>query len=1094
MNIMTKSFRFFCIVVLLVFIREDIFSQFCGTNSIDSIPISEMPWYDNHLFIDSVENNLPPNVFTPDGFESVNRSSGQLPDHISIPVILNFYYDQGTAPVNDELIQQQFDLVNDIYRNNELNIFFYPMCVNHEFDLPGHAHINLIDLPFLPDLSSCLGDNVIEVFVPETAWKNIFLPPPFDCIIIDRLNFFAGSMTFAHELGHKMGLLHHTHFGFGNGNAASTIANDRCILESVDRNRKYSFFDGWGCLATINNFLTNVFNLNNPIKVGKICNKTADGLCDTNADPTLTATIPSNVSRVFVGGESVCFLNDDSLNDPWSDVYNPTANVIDIESFETNAHNLMSYSTDACYSFLSRSQRIIIADKATQYESTIPSRADLYEPDDIGELADRRPLELNSLQTHSIHAIDCATAVYDELPSQVPLPVGVAIELCEARFDPADWLMIDVNMIDPVSRLEIVVSDCGTENNPVDEVLVFTRDGMGNLVQENVLFRNEGGDRIFEIDLDCGAITTDLLVQVVPNEDEAGLYNIELREQDEIVVAGFDQNTICPGDVLSVSGFPAGSTISWTIPSGSGVSISTTSGSSTTVTGIAGGATNYQIEVEINNGGCLRTITKDFDPPLSGSNFSLQELRIGCIGSGDNFENAGIYSISPIPQGGVDWQVSNGTIIHESNHRVFVIPNSLMGVYVTANLVDDCDDSMNVSSSFAVTLCEQFCVDGATITQSLTGCSARVNLTPTQNMQGQYNYFITDAAKLRMMEVKENQTSTLFDIDLSQYTRGDYLLHTFCHNEGYSETGFKVKKDTLCDFSIERLSDCDFTSNANSCPAGTRSFWLSPESDTIRLDTIRNADIDGIWTAVVIGNDGCSIEMDSIHVNNCEIELPTTVCDNINSQSSGSGDWSGTYTSDGNGELHIEFYTASVPDELEVLVNGILLANSGDYSSNLCHPDYGTCIGTVNYGCGNDYIVDIPVSYGDEIDVNVYGNTCGGSYTYWSLTATCSSPNNVSGGNEVAARNRNIDDVDWDGELVVYPNPASEKINVYFQNHKGVNTNIEIFDHSGNVVHSASSNLGFLEVNTQNYLDGLYFVKLNNKRAQRTSKIFIAHK
>ena len=232
---------------------------------------------------------------------------------------------------------------------------------------------------------------------------------------------------------------------------------------------------------------------------------------------------------------------------------------------------------------------------------------------------------------------------------------------------------------------------------------------------------------------------------------------------------------------------------------------------------------------------------------------------------------------------------------------------------------------------------------------------------------------------------------------------------------------------------------------------------------------------------------GCDLGDVSTIVSGCEIPLDPQLCSNINGGASGYGNWSANYVSNGNGVLSFDFYTATVPDQLIVTVNGNVVADSGNYSSSRCSTSYAGCNGTVNPGCGSDFLVDIPVSYLDDINVTVFGNTCNAQGTYWSLDAFCDS--NFKGGH-TANRSDRPDDAHFFTDIAVFPNPTRDVFTVTLPDNRSYD--MSIINTIGEIVYRTSKVTGEKTVSTKDFGVGVYLVTLQNVETGKiTSKKII---
>lgn len=287
-------------------------------------------------------------------------------------------------------------------------------------------------------------------------------------------------------------------------------------------------------------------------------------------------------------------------------------------------------------------------------------------------------------------------------------------------------------------------------------------------------------------------------------------------------------------------------------------------------------------------------------------------------------------------------------------------------------------------------------------------------------------------------------------------------------NTIYEQCGDKVTAYTpsSCDLTYE-LDDAE-------CENLISPFWVDPLGSVYYERDLDNVQLDGMWYLFM--SERCPIAIDSIVVENCEIPLDDDICNDININSSGDGDWSASYISSGNGNITFIFGTRSVPDRLTISINGSVIDDSGNYSSNTCDDTYGTCIGTVNYGCGNHYIVDIPLSYNDVLNVDVYGNTCNLSGTEWELSTLCNS--NYTDNTPLLDRARHNDGTDDDNVTSIhyYPNPVSYELSIKSFGEITPNM-VQVIDNTGRIIREIYITDFIMIVNTNDLTPGIYMFK-----------------
>ena len=78
-------------------------------------------------------------------------------------------------------------------------------------------------------------------------------------------------------------------------------------------------------------------------------------------------------------------------------------------------------------------------------------------------------------------------------------------------------------------------------------------------------------------------------------------------------------------------------------------------------------------------------------------------------------------------------------------------------------------------------------------------------------------------------------------------------------------------------------------------------------------------------------------------------------------------------------------------------------------------------------------------------------------------------------------------------EILFYPNPANDILNIELKSEESLNTQIEILDFEGNMFFNEKTNNSKKEINTSNIKAGLYILKITNKNINHTETIIINH-
>lgn len=193
-------------------------------------------------------------------------------------------------------------------------------------------------------------------------------------------------------------------------------------------------------------------------------------------------------------------------------------------------------------------------------------------------------------------------------------------------------------------------------------------------------------------------------------------------------------------------------------------------------------------------------------------------------------------------------------------------------------------------------------------------------------------------------------------------------------------------------------------------------YWIDPDGETLTDQSIDESDLkNGEWKLVL--DSKCETTVDSVEFY-CPLE---ELCDNINTSVSGRGNWSDLFISDGIGILNLNFYTQSVPDRLNVRINGELVVDSDNYSSLLCKAIHCNEV----LGCGEDFNIDVPVNLNDEIDIEVIANPCMASSTNWNLTTTCD-------GTLISRGRQSQKEFIYEEVVTYFPNPTKGILNIEY--------------------------------------------------------------
>lgn len=74
--------------------------------------------------------------------------------------------------------------------------------------------------------------------------------------------------------------------------------------------------------------------------------------------------------------------------------------------------------------------------------------------------------------------------------------------------------------------------------------------------------------------------------------------------------------------------------------------------------------------------------------------------------------------------------------------------------------------------------------------------------------------------------------------------------------------------------------------------------------------------------------------------------------------------------------------------------------------------------------------------------------------------------------------------------VLITPNPASDKVNIYFDNNNR-NVKIELFDHAGRLVNIQHSRLSHATINTSSFSKGTYILRITDEKNVITRKVIV---
>lgn len=140
-------------------------------------------------------------------------------------------------------------------------------------------------------------------------------------------------------------------------------------------------------------------------------------------------------------------------------------------------------------------------------------------------------------------------------------------------------------------------------------------------------------------------------------------------------------------------------------------------------------------------------------------------------------------------------------------------------------------------------------------------------------------------------------------------------------------------------------------------------------------------------------------------------------------------------------------------------------------------------------------------TYTLHFQVDVYGNTILSSQN-------CPTPVNPNSGSKISTQNidyyiinissaTGISENNFVQNLSIFPQPASEQLNISFNSNTSEQLNLKLFDITGKIIlqqtFKSVSGQNHFNINTSDLENGIYMITLGNEQHSITNKILIAH-
>ncbi len=743
--------------------------DYCTTPDMDTTAFKQLPWYGNEEYLDNILDSVgyPP----PDPVVRVE----QVGVRYRIPLVFWVYNNGAGTDQNmpgDDDIQITVDSVNAIHRRSGTGFRYYIPC-NGIRRVNSDRYVNIRDYETVdPIFMRGSGSNFVKGAINiHVARNNVGMYNPVsDAIFVQRRDVIEARAraTVAHEIGHAMGLLFHTHqFQVFRDNPFFGNAIERQFVEPVDHSRRR-------------------FSIVRLRQV-RICSITGDGLCDTPADPRLDGDPGGNYDDInppcdpYFGTES----------DPWGDRYdNPPAG-----SLPPDPANVMSYGR-RCRTIFTRDQIAVMVHRVERglyrhFKNGYKSQDvvfDTFEPNNSAEQG--RNIPLNSPEELTFHKSYRRTGS------------GVAYNLGSNQYDgcDVDWIWFRSSG----GNIRIETSGVSGQTNADTELRLYnassnssTNPGtVGSLITSN----NNGGSGNFSRIIRNLPAGTNYFVEVINRSPNVtGYYTLEVSTCPVPPNPSINgPNEVCNSNttyqVIGSSGLP----VRWQVTGNLAIVSGATS---TTVTIRSTGSGGGQIDVEVGTGICtVSALPKNVQsggapgrPNINGPN---------SISFNNSFPPSIPFTIgNPVNGITYEWRVSGGTITATSSNTREIAVTPTCGpsqMTVEARAFDGCNRSgyrdklvsLNCgsgNSNFAIypNPTNQYFDVAHTENNQLGLNNSTYSATSTEKLQDEVKLELYNPQNAKLKTIRNKKKVNRFMVD--HLKPGIYVLHIHYQGEVYQE-------------------------------------------------------------------------------------------------------------------------------------------------------------------------------------------------------------------------------------------------------------------------------------------------------------------